>query len=122
LRPSTIDVSFHQGQPAVAPRRARLPDHCEDHPMIGQRVAVGSLVLVGVRLLTRLVDLAAAKLGPVPDDRCYCLKVPAVLGGQYEVSNFGTNSRNELISFSGDLAQQIKDLPDGAQVSLTLTG
>ena len=71
--------------------------------------------------MTRLVDLADAKLGPVADDRCYCLKLPAVLGGQYEVSNFGTISRNELIAFSGDLAGQIKDLPDGAQVRLTLT-
>lgn len=65
-----------------------------------------------------LVELAAAHLGPLPDGRCYCLKIPAVLGGAYEKANLGTNSVAELLSFSGDMAQQIKDLPDGATVDL----
>ncbi len=70
--------------------------------------------------MARLVEIAAAKLGPLADDRCYCLKIPAVLGGQYDIGNFGTNSRNELIAFSGDLARQVKDLPDGTKVKLVI--
>ena len=61
--------------------------------------------------MTRLVEIAFAKLGPVDADRCYCLKLPAVVGGAYNVSNFATNSRRELLAFSGNLAQQIKDVP-----------
>jgi len=67
-----------------------------------------------------LVELATQKLGPVPDGRCYCLKIPAVIGGKYEPDNIGTISLEELISFSGDMAAQIKDLPDGAQIEIKI--
>jgi hypothetical protein len=69
--------------------------------------------------MTRLIETASASLGPVNDERCYCLKIPAVLGGAYEASNFGTMERLELVAFAGSLAHQIKDIPDGAQVKLT---
>jgi hypothetical protein len=68
--------------------------------------------------MSRLVDQAKQKLGPLSDGRCYCLKLPAVLGGSYEATNMGTISLNELISFSGNLAEQIKDLPDGGQIQI----
>jgi len=72
--------------------------------------------------MRRLVDAAAAKLGPLTtEDRCYCLKLAAVLGGKYDASNFGTISRAELIAFSGDLAKKIKYLPDGKEVRITST-
>jgi hypothetical protein len=41
-----------------------------------------------------------------------------VLGGEYIISNIKTAPLIELIRFSGDLANQIKDLPDGAQIQL----
>lgn len=66
--------------------------------------------------MSRLVEPAKERLGPLPDGRCYCLKVPAVTGGSYEAANFGTISLKELISFSGHMAEQIKDVPDGGQV------
>ena len=47
--------------------------------------------------MTRLAQIAEARLGPVGDDRCYCLKIPAPLGGAYDESNFGTISRQELL-------------------------
>lgn len=69
--------------------------------------------------MDRLVEIARAALGPVDDDHCYCLKMPAVLGGKYEAANFGTISRQELIAFAGKVAEQIKDLPDGTAVQFT---
>lgn len=67
-----------------------------------------------------LVDLAVRNLGVQPPDRCFCLKIPAVLGGPYESDNIGTISRSELLKFAGYLAEQIKDLPDGCQVELVV--
>jgi len=71
--------------------------------------------------MARLVTIAEGKFGAVSEDRCYCLKLPAALGGLYDSENLGTISRVELIAFAGDLAQQIKHTPDGAMVKLTLT-
>jgi hypothetical protein len=70
--------------------------------------------------MSRLVEQARQKLGPMPAGRCYCLKVPAVLGGRYDEANMGTISLAELIAFSGELAEQLKDVPDGAQVRLRI--
>lgn len=67
--------------------------------------------------MTRLVDEAERKFGgPQPDGRCFCLKIPGVLGGAYNLSNIGTISISEIIKFSGDIAQQIKDLPNGSKI------
>ena len=63
-----------------------------------------------------IVEAAYEKLGDPGNERCYCLKIPAILGGLYETDNIGTVQIVELISFAGDLAEQIDDLPDGAQV------
>lgn len=71
--------------------------------------------------MTRLVDLARETLGIVNEERCYCLKRPAVLGGKYEAANLGTITRRELLAFTGDVAEQIKDLPDGASVNIEWT-
>ena len=66
--------------------------------------------------MTRLVELARQQLGPLPEGWYYCLKLPGVIGGRYEAQNLGTISLDELISFSGDMAAQIKDVPEGGQV------
>ena len=66
-----------------------------------------------------LVERARRRLGPLPDGHCYCLKIPAPLGGAYDEANFGTIAVAELIRFAGDLAQQIHDLPDGTRIRLT---
>jgi hypothetical protein len=70
--------------------------------------------------MTRLVELARQQFGPLPEGRCYCLKLAAVIGGKYDAANLGTISLDELISFSGDMAEQIKDVPDGGQVEIKL--
>ena len=65
-----------------------------------------------------LVEKAKEYLGPLTDGRKYCLAIPGVMGGEYDISNIKTVPLIELIHFSGDIANQIKDLPDGAQVQL----
>ena len=66
----------------------------------------------------KLVSAAEAILGSLPEGRCYCLKVPAPLGGAYETDNIGTDSLREIVSFSGEIARQIRDLPNGASIEL----
>ena len=70
--------------------------------------------------MSRLVEIARQQLGPVPDGECYCLKHPAVIGGPYEAANFGTITLSELIWFSGYMALQIKDVPDGGEVIIEI--
>jgi len=53
--------------------------------------------------------------------RCYCLKIPSVLGGAYAIHNIGTIYRAELIAASGHIAEQIKDLPDGSKLRLKIS-
>jgi hypothetical protein len=71
--------------------------------------------------MTNLVALGEAKFSLLPPGRKFCLKIPAVLGGKYAAENLGTIALEELIAFSGDIAHQIKDLPDGARVRLKLS-
>ncbi|MEZ5440683.1 MAG: DUF1851 domain-containing protein [Lysobacterales bacterium] len=68
--------------------------------------------------MRELVAEARERLGPLPPDRKYCLKIPGPLGGEYGGDNLATLSLHELISVSGHIARQIEDLPDGAQVVL----
>ncbi len=65
-----------------------------------------------------LVEQAKAHLGQTSEDRKYCLAIPGVLGGEYSVSNVKSSPLSELVRFSGSLAEQIRDLPDGTQVKL----
>ena len=72
--------------------------------------------------LQHLLELAVQKFGSPTADRCFCLKMPGVFGGRYVLENIGTISRDELVSFAGDMAHQIKDIPDGAKVELKIIG
>jgi len=68
-----------------------------------------------------LVKEAQAKVGPLEDGRKYCLKIPGSLGGEYGGANLASISLFELIEASGDIAFQIKNLPDGTQVQLRIS-
>lgn len=57
------------------------------------------------------VRLAEAALGPLPEGRKYCLKIPSALGGHYRRDNLATVPLAELIRFSGEGAQQFDGLP-----------
>lgn len=71
--------------------------------------------------MNRLVDLASKKLGMLPEGSKYFLRIPAVLGGEYRVSNFAIAPLHEIIGISGHIARQIKNLPDGATVQLKVS-
>ena len=70
--------------------------------------------------MSRLVAEAERKLGPLPPDRCYYLIYPSPLGGQYVADNMAMAPRVEVVSSSGDIANQIRHLPDGAKVQIKL--
>ncbi len=70
--------------------------------------------------MTNLVNIAKSELGELKENEKYCLKMSAVIGGEYEKSNLGKISFSELIAFSGDLGFQIKDLKDGQKVELNI--
>ena len=71
--------------------------------------------------MENLVNVARKKLGSLSGTRKYCLKIPGILGGDYAEDNLGTAPLEEMIAFSGNIAEQIKDLPDGAQIKLEIT-
>lgn len=70
--------------------------------------------------MVNLVQIAKETVGELKDGEKYCLKLPGVLGGEYNSENIGKVSQMEQIGFSGDLAKQIKDLPDGTKIKLKI--
>jgi hypothetical protein len=44
-------------------------------------------------------------------------KVPPVLGGEFEVANLAVTDFEVAVNLAGQLHEQIKDLPDGAEVT-----
>lgn len=71
--------------------------------------------------MENLIELASSKFGLLSNNEKYCLKIPSILGGTYTHDNLGKISFSELISASGNLARQIKDMPDGTEVKLLVT-
>ncbi|WP_299786799.1 T6SS immunity protein Tdi1 domain-containing protein [uncultured Shewanella sp.] len=65
-----------------------------------------------------LVEQAQEHLGPLKEGEKYCLVTPGALGGEYAISNIKTAPLIEMVRFSGHVAHEIKDLPDGAQIKL----
>ncbi|AUI85919.1 DUF1851 domain-containing protein [Vibrio azureus] len=65
-----------------------------------------------------LVENAKDHLGELGIGQKYCLAIPGVLGGVYDLSNIKVSSLIEIIRFSGYLGKQIEDLPDGTQIKL----
>lgn len=70
--------------------------------------------------MDRLVAIATATLGTPGEGNCFCFKIPAVLGGPFEASNFAIMSVAHLVAASGHIAGQIQDLPDGTQVQFKI--
>ena len=70
--------------------------------------------------MQRLVNIAKIELGGLEENQKYYLKMPAVIGGEYKKYNLGKISFKELISFSGNLGFQIKDLKDGQKIKLDM--
>jgi hypothetical protein len=47
--------------------------------------------------------------------------VPAVLGGEYAVENFRIGNLEEYLWFTGDVANEVKDLKEGESFEITWT-
>ena len=71
--------------------------------------------------MAALFSLANDQCGPLNEGRKYCLKIPGVLGGKYGGDNLATAPQVELVRFSGHIARQIEELPDGTQIRLRVT-
>lgn len=67
-----------------------------------------------------LVELARETCGPLPEGKKYCLKIPAILGGEYGGDNLAMAPLVDIIRLSGDLAKQTNGVPDGAKVRLVV--
>ena len=56
--------------------------------------------------------------GPIPEGKRLLPKRPFILGGAYEESNLFAIDAVKGMQYRGELWQQIRDLPDGAQIRL----
>jgi hypothetical protein len=101
------------------------PEDLYCRPIAENRAALDALIkeeeFQEDRAMVALVEEARAKVGALGAGRKYCLKTPGLLGGEYGGGNLASISLVELIAVSGDIAFQIKDLPDGAQVRFQIT-
>jgi hypothetical protein len=67
-------------------------------------------------LVSELVD----KYGEPSIGECFGLVVPAVLGGEYSISNIRRRDLYEYLRFTGDVAKQAKDLKHGETVKFKI--
>ncbi|HTL56046.1 MAG TPA: T6SS immunity protein Tdi1 domain-containing protein [Candidatus Limnocylindrales bacterium] len=67
-----------------------------------------------------LVARAEAAHGPLTEGQVYSLVIPGLLGGKYTEDNIRKTGLLELLSYCGDMAHQMEDVPDGAQIKLVL--
>ncbi len=70
--------------------------------------------------MTALVEQAKESLGPLRPGYKYCLKIPGAVGGTYGGDNLASVPLHELVIASGHIAKEIKDLPDGAKIRLSV--
>ena len=68
-----------------------------------------------------LAEEAKKRFGEPPAGSVFTIKPHAMIEGRYEPENLCVMSLEELIRFTGDVAQQIKDLPDGSQIQFEVT-
>lgn len=68
-------------------------------------------------LLIPLVDRLVAAGLVLGTGQCYGFKMPPIVGGDYVVSNVVVYSLAEYLAFLADFHQQVKDLPDGQNVT-----
>ena len=71
-------------------------------------------------LMESLVTLATNHLGEPAPEKVFHLVFPSVLGGEYAIENIRCISLAELIGVSGNLAQQIQFMPNGALIELVI--
>ncbi len=60
--------------------------------------------------------------GQLPPSSRLLPKIPFVAGGEFVLDNLYLNDAVEGMKFRADIANQIKDLPDGAQIQFNVVG
>jgi hypothetical protein len=65
-----------------------------------------------------MVEEAKKSIGDLKPNCKYYMVIPGVLDGEYGGDNVKMASFVEIIKVSADVAKQIKDLPDGAEIKL----
>ncbi len=65
-----------------------------------------------------MVEEAKKSIGDLKSNCKYYMVIPGVLDGEYGGDNVKMASFVEIIKVSADVAKQIKDLPDGAEIKL----
>ena len=69
-------------------------------------------------LMIPLIDKLVASRVTLSKGKCYGYCIPPVLGGDYTLENTFVISIPEHFSFHASIHQQIKDVPDGTQVTI----
>ena len=70
--------------------------------------------------MSALVARAKAAHGPLAEGQVYYLVIPGLLGGKYSEENIRKISLQEVLSYCGDMAHQMEDVPDGTEVKIVL--
>lgn len=71
--------------------------------------------------MTPIVARAEAALGKRADGEVYHLVIPGMLGGKYAEENIRKIRLEELLAYSGEMARQTDDVPNGGSVIITPT-
>jgi hypothetical protein len=69
-------------------------------------------------LMIPLVDRLVAAGMELKPGECYGFKMPPVFGGKYSVENCAVLPIADLLGAYGSIHEQLRDVPDGAQVTL----
>jgi hypothetical protein len=96
------------------------PEECDCRKVAENREELDALSrdlqFLADRYTSRLAAEARSRFGELAEGWKYCLKIPGVLGGEYGRENLATAPLVDLVRMSGDIAKQIRDLPDGTKV------
>ncbi len=68
----------------------------------------------------KLVEAARERLGECPEGSIYSLRPIALIEGDYSSDELCILPLVELISFTGEIARQTKDLPPGSQFRIKI--
>jgi hypothetical protein len=66
-----------------------------------------------------LIKELKKKYSSLESEKKFHMVISPILGGEYKLNNIKIINFKELIEFSGYLAQQINDLPEGSKIELT---
>ena len=71
--------------------------------------------------MANLVALSRERWGVPSAGQGFQLVIPSVLGGAYVAENVCISRADQILSLAGEIAQQVKALPDGMKVNLKVT-